>query len=261
MPAPGSQGCGPFRRGSPGEQRRAALRPRCSPKGSFLAALTPQARLFRGVEGWNKEGKPGVWLAWRQGCTPSLIFPAGPVRFQQSSRFSLETSRGPGCGQGPCAAKRPGLSREGMARLRWKTSQVFHGGKPQTRPPLATIVNGAVAPTRVGVGGFGEGTRPGIGVAAKRGLKLLLVPAAPGKAGAGEGGGAQGLAMSGGCTRDRVPLAWLHPERPSCRLGGVGACACPCSWPWWARTGAVSVMEIKRKAEETQARSSFVSAS
>lgn len=225
MPAPGSQGCGPFRRGSPGEQRRAALRPRCSPKGSFLAALTPQARLFRGVEGWNKEGKPGVRLAWRQGCTPSSIFPAGPVRFQQSSRFSLETSRGPGCGQGPCAAKRPGLSREGMARLRWKTSQVFHGGKPQTRPPLATIVNGAVAPTRVGVGGFGEGTRPGIGVAAKRGLKLLLVPAAPGKAGAGEGGGGTRAGNVGGLHPGSGALG-LAPSRAA-QLS-PGGCGCVC---------------------------------
>lgn len=118
------------------------------------------------------------------------------------------------CGQTPGA----GPGGQGTASAEKQLS--FPRGKPTD---TAAAANGAVAPTCVGAGGFGEGARPGIEVAAKRGLKLLLGPAAPGKAGAAGGGKHKGCQCRGAAPGAGRPWLGLRPERCMfVRVHGLG---------------------------------------
>lgn len=196
---------------------------------------------------------------------PPLGFPRRPASLSLSSKTAAypwsPVLAGPGCGQGPCAATCPG---SGRARLPRRNSS-FHGRKPTDT--VAAAVNGAVAPSRVGAGGFGEGARPGIGVAAKRGLKLLPVPAAPGKAGAGGGdiGGHKRRQCRGAVCPPGAQRPWLgcvHSIPAVARegWGGGGACSCVCVAS--AGTGGSRVRDgDEPQGRGTGERSSFVSAS
>lgn len=193
---------------------------------------------------------------------PQLDFSGWPCTFPTKQPIFLGNQPWSGMRSGPVCGQTPGVEPGGHGTASVENQPSFPRGKATDTATAGHHRERCRGTNAGGCGWVWGGDQARNWGRRQKGIKTSPGPRCAGESRSrGRGGGAQGLAMSGGCTRDRVPLAWLHPERPSCRLGGVGACACPCSWPWRARTGAVSVMEIKRKAEETQARSSFVSAS
>jgi len=191
------------------------------------SVLSPLQALFLG--GAIKEKSRGSALlggeaAWGGRSPAKLPRPSSvppPPRFQQSARFS----------QIPASARDAVKAHE---RQNTRVGPGGHGGAALRGGGSRGHQRGWVRTAL----GRGPDREPGTGAAAKRGFKLLPVPAAPGEGGAG--GSWRGPAVAGGCVtvRDRGHGRELCPRwRPSAgqRKGTGEELFCLCLINKWER--------------------------